>query len=142
MIRGYFDDEGRPVLRAHVRVLGPGAEGGVEFLVSTGSPATILSPRDADYLRIRYGDQGGDGEAAFTDQMGQTMAVKKIPVAITLNAGEREHRLETDLIVPRPEAMDRAQPSVLGRDILRHMDMVMDQMGGRLEFGFPEADRK
>ena len=133
MIRGYFDEQDRPMLRVHVAVLGPGSQGEVEFMVSTGSLATILSPRDTERLRVRYGNPGED-ELSITNQYGQTMPVRKIPAAITLNQDRQKRRLETDLLVARPDAMEYTQPSVLGRDILGLLNMTMDPMKRRLEF--------
>ena len=133
MIQGYFDEHGRPMLGVHVTVLGPGDRGNTDFLVSTGSAATILSSRDAEYLQIRYGDQG-EGETLFTNQYGQTVFAKKVPVVLTLNEGLREHRFEKDILVARPGTMEYQQPSVLGWDVLQHLDMTMEFMSRRLEF--------
>ena len=46
MLQGYFDDDGRPVLEAVVKLHGYGIRV-VPFVVDTGADSTVLSYQDA-----------------------------------------------------------------------------------------------
>ena len=109
-ITGWFEPDGTPRLDATAGA-GPRGHARVSFLVSTGSPRSVIRGPDALALGLTDGSEPAAMTLAFGDGAGE--ATIKVEVTV-----------------------DKASPgpSVLGWDILHRWDMRYDFPGGVLEF--------
>jgi predicted aspartyl protease len=125
MIREYFlhyPGGRRPFVVARLSI--GGVTRRVHFLVDTGSDVTVLSPADADAMRIdlrplrrrRTVGVGGSNETVLT---GAIILLDSIEVGIRL-------RVIVPSDAPSAEAFETL-PSLLGRDVLSRFALSMDE---------------
>lgn len=142
MIRGYFGGHPlrlRPYIIAHVSIPSIPAARDIHFLVDSGADFTLLSPRDALLSGINS-DTLPPGPP--TTGVGGPSTVVLADARLTV--GAFTYPLQLRILAPRSRAHRRALaaiPSLLGRDILAHFALVMEERTGRMLLLTPdEAD--
>ena len=133
MIAGYFADDGRPVIRARIRLPRLGVMGDVTFLVDTGADATILHPRDGGRLRCPF-DELADPVVHNSVSGAQTYYAEPAVISFYDDQGGR-HDLRIDaLSVGKPHPVLAGLESLLGRDVLNRLEMTYHFAENRLRF--------
>ena len=128
MLQGYFDDDGRPMLEAVVKLHDYGIRA-VPFVVDTGADSTVLSFQDAKEIGVDVTQLEGDPIAV--KGMGGT-AYLYLLKAILLFASERTQKgYEIDIGVPTESY---GLFSLLGRDILNDWSIRYDHREDVLAF--------
>ncbi len=133
MIRGRFllaRGRRRPTITASLLIPSQGISGEVDFLIDTGADSTLLGPYDAHALGIDV-DRLGAGPTST----GVGGSVRTGTAGAHLILGH--HTLDLDLwvLVPsgrRQQAALSQLPSLLGRDVLAHFALVMEERTGRV----------
>jgi predicted aspartyl protease len=116
-----------------------GRSGDVHFLVDTGADGTLLSPTDALFLGV---DPSRLPPGPPTTGVGGITPTVQGQATVTLDT----HALTANLriLAPQTAAQSRALariPSLLGRDLLAHFALVVEQRTGRILLLEPdEAD--
>jgi len=142
MIRGYFGGPTgrlRPFVIAHLTLPALGLAGTVHFLVDTGADSTLLAPRDAitfgvDLRRLPQDtpSTGVGGRTPTVSTAGRLILEAHtftIPLRILAPTSRRQQHLLSTI------------PSLLGRDILSHFALFVDQRTHRVLLLEPqEAD--
>lgn len=139
MIRGYFGGPAerlRPFVIAHLTLLDLRLSGTVHFLVDTGADSTLLAPRDAFALGVDLSRLPHD--AASTGVGGRTPTVSTA-ARITLDT----HTFTIPLRILAPTSRRQRHqlstiPSLLGRDLLGHFALFVDQRTHRVLFLEPQ----
>ncbi|MBI2909381.1 MAG: retropepsin-like domain-containing protein [Chloroflexi bacterium] len=123
-VKGWFDPEERPYIQCFLLVPRFKKEAQVDFLFDTGSDVTTLSPRDGrklglDYARLRFNEPvSGCG----SNQLDAVLeAVIGLPDE---NGNTPAFRLR--LHVAPYAAGQEELPSIMGRDIIRRFEVVMN----------------
>ena len=137
MIRGRFDDRGRPFVRG--RLVAPRLEidESVLFLLDTGADVTCLHPADAknvglafEHLRNRVSYRGVGGTSPYF-----------VEPAILSFTDELQARLYAiQLLIAEPDGSNEVLPSLLGRDIINNWRIQYDPIVSRLECQVRHAD--
>ncbi|HLH23534.1 MAG TPA: hypothetical protein VK066_13515 [Chloroflexota bacterium] len=142
MIRGYFEGppgRRRPFVTARLELATRGPVGEVEFLIDTGAESTILGPVDALWLRI---DTRLLPTGPRTVGIGGRIATTRLEARLRL--GDRPISTVLRLLAPRSRRQQQALlslPSLLGRDVLRHFALVVEERTDRVLLLDPdEAD--
>jgi hypothetical protein len=133
MIRGQFRGDPsrrRPFVDADVTFPSVGVTGKVALLVDTGADSTVLAPTHARRLQIPLTQlpAGPPGTG-----VGGTMPTVVVPARLTL--GPHTFPLTLRILVPatpRQQQAVRSIPSLLGRDILAHFALFMEQRSERV----------
>ena len=129
MIRGYFlptSPEGPPpyviglidipevgVVRMEVR-----------FLIDTGSDRTLIGDIDADRMARHYNMDAGNLEEGIPSQgIGGIVSTREVQATLQLEDFSTE--LNIDILEPIP-GQQPSVPSLLGRDILSHFALFME----------------
>ncbi|MBI3327240.1 MAG: retropepsin-like domain-containing protein [Nitrospinae bacterium] len=133
MIRGYFGGpigRLRPFVLAHLTLPAFGLAGPVHFLVDTGADSTLLAPRDAltfgvDLSRLSpdtpsTGVGGRTPTVSTAAQLILEVHPFTIPLRILAPTGRRQQHLLSTI------------PSLLGRDILSHFALFVEQRTQRV----------
>ncbi len=143
MIRGYFGGvpgRRRPFVVAHLTIPTLALVGTVHFLVDTGADSTVLAPRDATALRI---DVSRLPAGPLSIGVGGRTPTASAAASLTLDA--RTFTTTLRILAPTRREQHRALgtiPSLLGRDILRHFALFLEERTERLILLSPdEADQ-
>jgi hypothetical protein len=144
MIRGYFSIERgrrRPFVDAVFQF--PSLNNQqlqVPLLVDTGADRTILSPTDALRFSRRFGINLDDlPQSAPSTGVGGQAATRTIEVVINIDSFSES--LTLTILEPIPGRL-LPIPSLLGRDILSHFALFMEERTGRVFLLEPaEAER-
>ncbi len=131
MIAGYFDSN-RPYVKAWVFLPATGRLEEIAFLVDTGASTTTLHPADVHFLEIPLDQltgpvvtmQGVGGTAPYVRQRAQ----------LIFNDSGESISYEIDINAAGLGTPYRDAPSLLGRDVLHHWQMIYDPIIGHLGF--------
>ena len=131
---GRFDEYGRPVVRASVKVFD--FIGWVYFLVDTGADTSMLGWSDMEYLRVD--PHALPGMIDEMDGVSASMAVKVVEADIRIlnpiSGRIKAIQMGLDLpLDPQPTAPDGRLlevPSLLGQDFLSHFRFTHDPRSG------------
>ena len=127
MIKGYFDQDGNPVVDCTVTI--PELEINdqpLTMLISTGTGTSTLHPTDAERMGIKPKDTYTDGYYS-----------KPFRATITFQQEQRAGPIACDLQhlrVRQPQNSYLKPMSVLGMDVLRNMTMHYEARSGMLQF--------
>ena len=130
MITGYFRSSfgiGRPYVDVGLTFVGSDARRRLvaSFLVDTGADRTILGSADSRRLRTAHRIALEDlplGQPSAG--VGGVMATRLMRVVLSINGFAIEHSLV--ILDPQSERIPRV-PSLLGRDIMAHFALVMEE---------------
>ena len=133
MIRGYFDQYGRPFVQGRLTVPRLGMDGFVDFLVDTGSDSTVLHPLDGQLLRCNFDllkdSEVVDGIGGGHDYFPESGA------AITLTGERTAYQFSPITIdIAKPGGNVDTLPSILGNDMLQYLKMYYRRRVGTLIF--------
>lgn len=139
MIRGAFREEAgrrRPFVIAFLDIPSLQCSGDVAFLVDTGADATLLAPRDAARLGINPGllPQG-------TPSTGVGGTTRTVYAEASITLGSLTYSLPLRILAPRTRGQRRSLrfiPSLLGRDILSHFTLFLEERTNRVLLLEPE----
>lgn len=132
MIAGWFDEHGRPLIKATLSLPGLDIQEEVTFLVDTGAFASCLAPRDSRRLGIDYGAL--TGIPSETVGIGGTAPGISIPANAMFSEDNGARRFYQFLIDVLPETPERREmPSLLGQDILAHWRLTHSPSEGLLQ---------
>ena len=133
MIRGYFGgypERRRPFVVANLSLPTIGIDGTVHFLVDTGADSTLLAPRDVISLGLDVGHLPQDTP---TTGVGGRTATRSAEAALTLDAITLTIRLRIlSPASPRQQQALSVIPSLLGRDILSHFALFLEERTDRV----------
>ncbi len=144
MIRGYFSTTGgrnRPYVDGVFQFPGGVTDRSLEvrLLVDTGADRTLISPRDAGQMVRRLGiDLAALPRGAPGAGVGGQADTRTIEAVLTL--GNFSVRLTLPILEPPPGPLPPI-PSLLGRDIISHFALFMEERTNRVLLLEPhEAD--
>ena len=134
MIRGYFSDERgrrRPFVDAVFQFpILDNQRLQVPLLVDTGADRTILSPTDALRLSRRFDTNLAElQQSAPSTGVGGQATTRTIDAV--LNIDSFSESLNLTILEPTPDRL-LPIPSLLGRDILSHFALYMEQRTGKV----------
>jgi predicted aspartyl protease len=142
MIRGYFRTGGnwrRPFVLARISIPSLGIVQEVEFLVDTGADGTFVAPTDANRMRI---DPSRLPTGQSSAGVGGVTSTVQVPATLYLD--NRQLTMNLRILIPQTAAQRFALarvPSLLGRDVLAHFALVIEQRTDRVLLLEPaEAD--
>lgn len=124
IVKGFFGDpNGAPRLAGDV-VFRAGNSSGVVFVIDTGATRTIL-PR-------RFVEQSGVNLSSYqrrvrTEAVGAETALLLWQAQIVLESSDHRFWFDVEVGVPEQEPSGNTMSALLGRDVLRHMKIVLDQ---------------
>lgn len=132
MLRGRFGDTtGRPYLEGRLLLPRQNLHQDISFLVDTGADCSYLMPLDAQVMGIDYSRLAGRSVAEGVG--GQTMDFLE-PAVLVFADDESVYIHEIVLRIGQPTTAMSDVPSLLGRDILDHWQMLYRPRDRRLEF--------
>ncbi len=144
MIRGYFSlrsGRKRPFITASLEFPSAGRPNGqivTEFLVDTGADRTILAPRDVEKLASLGIVLESLPEGPSSTGIGGSVRTRTVDAILKLNSSP--FPLAVAILEP-PSAGTAHLPSIIGRDILGHFALFIDQRTDRVLLLNPtEAD--
>ena len=126
MIRGQFDENGRPYVRGRLTIPLLGVNGGVNFLLDTGADRTTMHPADGERLRCRF-DKLEDPDVV--NGVGGTQECYSADAIVTLFGNEADYHyiITIDIVKPSPDPKRnrilQRLPSLLGNDLLDYFDL-------------------
>ncbi len=133
MIRGYFLNRGdrlRPFVDAIVEIPGVSRALEVVLLVDTGADYTVLAPLDAMRLSSRLGiDLAALPQGNPSAGVGGLVETRTIDAVLTLDSFSTSLTLT---ILEAPTGPPAPIPSLLGRDILAHFALFMEERARRV----------
>ena len=144
MIRGYFHSRGgirRPFVSARFQF--PSFDNQIletRLLVDTGADRTVLAPRDCKRLMRQF---GLDFSTLATTKPGAGVGgrVKMRTLEAIMTIPPYSTPLTLTLLEPEPGNISPL-PSLLGRDILSHFALFMEERTGQLLLLEPEEARE
>ena len=132
MIRGYFDEQGRPRLRCNIEIPRLGISNRITFLVDTGAYKTTILPRDGQRLRLPYDRLRGN--ISIHGVGGSSRHFWERVILNFNDDGATITRLIEVGIMPYSDVPQTfGLPSLLGRDVLNNWRILYDQPANRLE---------
>ena len=132
MIRGYFDNRGRPRLICRVRMPRFGISREIHFLVDTGANKTTILPADGKRLGLPYDRLRGSISTYGIGGSSQHFW-ERVILGFD-NDGDSSLRIVDVGIMPYNDEYHRlALPSLLGRDVLNNWDILYSPPRNRLE---------
>ncbi len=133
MIRGFFRaeaDRRRPFVSGWLEVPSLRCSGEVAFLVDTGADSTVLAPRDAALLGI---DPSLLPPGPASTGVGGRMQTAHAQASITLDHLRYDFPLRILTPATRTQRSALARiPSLLGRDVLAHFALFLEQRTSRV----------
>ncbi len=135
MIAGEFARDGSPYVNARVNLPRIGVVGNVNFLVDTGTDATIVHPFDAGNLHCPFDELSNP--AVATSAGGQHTYYAE-PAVVSFYDGETRHDFRTNIHIGKPHPITQGLDSLLGRDVLNELEMEYAPRRGRLRFRLDE----
>jgi predicted aspartyl protease len=137
MIRGRFEGlRRRPFVTAHLSIPAQNIAGQVSFLVDTGADSIVLAPADALFLGI---DTTALQPGTPSIGVGGPTATVNTEAILTLN--NRVFNVLLRILAPRSRQQQQALrtiPSLLGRDILSHFALFVEERTNRVLLLEPE----
>ncbi|MBM2827259.1 MAG: Peptidase protein [Dehalococcoidia bacterium] len=139
MIRGYFGGPGarlRPFVIASVSIPHLQIRGTVHFLVDTGADTTLLAPRDAKELGL---DINSLPQSPPSMGVGGPTPTASTEATITLDS--LSFTISLRILAPTDQRQQRSLqfiPSLLGRDIMAHFALFMEERTRRVLLLEPE----
>ena len=131
MLTGYFSlldglPNPRAYLRGFVDIPAAGVVGmQVDFLVDTGADRSIIGSSDASQMIRDFGvDLADMQDGPPSGGIGGIVATKTAEVALAFGAFSQNMRME--ILAPSPDA-HFAIPSLLGRDVLSHFALFIEE---------------
>lgn len=111
----------------------------VRFLIDTGSDRTLIGDIDADRMARHYNIDAGNLEEGIPSQgIGGIVSTREVQATLQLEDFSTE--LNIDILEPIP-GQQPSVPSLLGRDILSHFALFMEDRTSRVLLLEPhEAD--
>ena len=137
MIAGYFAEHGRPYVRCRLHLPRLGIIQDVDFLVDTGTDATILHPWDGTRIGCPFDELSHP--VAMTSAAGLHVYYAETAV-ISLYDGETRHDFRIDLHIGKPHPVTNILDSLLGLDVLNELEMEYAPRRGQLRF-YLDAER-
>ena len=134
MIAGYFA-HGRPYVRCRLHLPRLGIIQDVDFLVDTGTDASILHPWDGARIGCPFDELSHP--VAMTSAAGPHIYYAETAV-ISFYDGETRHDFRINLHVGKPHPVTNSLDSLLGLDILDELEMEFAPRRGRLFFYLDE----
>ncbi len=117
---------GRPYVEGSLFLPSQSITGNVSFLVDTGADITTLMPADGLTLGIDYGKL--TAKSPTSGFGGSIDTFRELGVLAFHEQDRRKLRFyAVTLVLPGPNTLTGAMPSVLGRDILGHWRLTYDQ---------------
>ena len=135
MIAGEFARDGSPYVNARVNLPRIGVVGNVNFLVDTGTDATIVRPFDAGNLHCPFDELSNPVVA--TSAGGQHTYYAE-PAVVSFYDGETRHDFRTNIQIGTSHPVTDALDSLLGRDVLNELEMECAPHRGQLSFHLAE----
>ncbi len=132
MIRGFYRETAgirRPFITARVSIPSQNISDDVHFLVDTGADVSLLAPVDVVRLCI---DLGRLPRMAPSAGIGGLAATASADASLTLDSLGYDVRLRLLLPERRQQKVLSRIPSLLGRDILSHFALFMEDRSRRL----------
>ena len=145
MILGYFDNFGRPKVKAQVDIPSLNVSRDVLFLLDTGATDTSLQLDDASDAIADFTELRERSTWASYRGIGGMVEYRQIPATVVFEDSESSapisHPIDllvadaTDELMDDPKALELAQkvPSLLGRNIIGLHDMTYSLRLQRLE---------
>lgn len=145
MIQGYFRSTGsvkRPYVNGAIHLPEMGISGiDVRFLIDTGADRTLLGHSDARRMSRVYGVDLRQLRTGLPFQGIGGLSTKRYVVQAVLEFGVFSTDLDLAILEPVP-GQPSSIPSLLGRDVLAHFALFMEERTNRVLFLEPaEADR-
>ena len=134
MIAGYFASDGSPRVKARVSLPGLGVIGDVNFLVDTGTDATILHPTDADDLGCPFDELSNP---VATTSAGGPHTYYSESAVVSLYDEETRYDFRVNIQVGKPHPVTDGLDSLLGRDVLSELEMEYCPRRGELRLYLP-----
>ncbi len=138
MIRGFFDESGRPRLDGLVRIPRMGVTYAVDFLVDTGADITVLHYPDVSFAGVDFDFLVRESEKDTCEGVGGIAEyfVEKAIVDLLDDSKGETLSYPIDLYIATPSQSEWHQASLLGRNIIDLHDMIYSPRTLRLEFAF------
>ena len=145
MIQGYFRSTGsvkRPYVNGSIHLPDMGIAGiDVRFLIDTGADRTLLGHSDARRMSRVYGVDLTQLRTGLPFQGIGGLSTKRYMVQAVLEFDVFLTNLDLAILEPVP-GQPSSIPSLLGRDVLAHFALFMEERTNRILFLEPaEADR-
>lgn len=129
MIRGQFDDQGRPYVQGWLILPRLNVQGEVEFLVDTGADSTIIHPPDGQKLGIPFGELWS---GVVSVGIGGSHPYFSEDALLLFEDETRLRQYRCEVLISKPSDSPNSLPSLLGRSLLNHWRMVYDATGNLL----------
>ena len=129
MITGYFAPDGSPRVKARVNLPRLGVVGDVNFLIDTGTDATILHPTDADDLHCPFDELSNPTVSTSAGGLHTYYAETAV---VSFYDGEARYDFRINLQIGKPHPVTDGLDSLLGRDVLNQLEMEYAPRSERL----------
>ena len=132
MIRGVFREERgrrRPFITARLLIPSQSISGDIRFLIDTGADSTVLAPADVFFLGVDVQRLPPSTPSAGVGGITRTASAEA-----TITLGRLTYDLSLRILVPgreQQQALSRI-PSLLGRDMLSHFALFMEERSLRV----------
>ena len=137
MIAGYFAALGRPYVRCRLHLPRFGIIQDVDFLVDTGTDASILHPRDGTRIGCPFDELSHPTD--MTSAAGPHTYYAETAI-ISFYDGEARHDFRVNLHIGKPHPVTNVLDSLLGLDVLNELEMEYAPLRGHLRF-YLDAER-
>ncbi len=137
MIRGEFDDLGRPFVDCYVNFPRLHLGGRALFLLDTGAGNTCLHSDDAGSLGIPF---DALGNRMLTRGIGGRSTYFRETALLTFADESRTRGYMVSVLIASPYANTQGLPSILGRNVVNNWFMEYDPSTARLDFTVRHAD--
>ena len=136
-VQGWFDEHGRPRIRALVKLPRLNAYGNIRFVVDTGADVTMISYHDADLLGIKPNQLRRP-----TDTHGIGGSIRCFKERSFLHFEEAAGKIHAYRVEAQIASPDQTPPvSLLGRDVMRRWVLLHHQLAGIVQAVVLEADK-
>ena len=131
MIIGKFNKRGSPIIRARVQVIDQddnpeGTEILVDFTMATGAKGSVLGPRDSDRTQVNVSEKPPVKVSPYW--LYDRKVTREVRVRMMFEDDWDEQPLILNIAAadPNDRSNDDASKPILGMDVLRYWDIVMD----------------